>query len=69
MSEVTESHISLRSDREELHITATQPVEVTVWSLQGLPVWRGKVVDEATATLPKGVYIITTPTSSRKYRH
>ena len=68
-AEMAEPQISLRSDRGELRITASTPAEVTVWSLQGLPLWRGTVVDEAAVTLPKGIYIVTTPTSSRKYRH
>ena len=68
-AEMAEPQISLRSDRGELHLTASTPAEVTVWSLQGLPLWRGTVVDEAAVTLPAGVYIVTTPTSSRKYRH
>ncbi|MDE7450023.1 MAG: hypothetical protein K2M72_07415 [Paramuribaculum sp.] len=69
VSEAVEPMISLSNDRGELHVTASTPAEVTVWSLQGLPLWRGTVVDEAAVTLPAGVYIVTTPTSSRKYRH
>ena len=66
-AEMAEPQISLRSDRGELRITASTPAEVTVWSLQGLPLWRGTVMNEAAVTLPAGVYIVTTPTSSRKY--
>ncbi|MBD5243644.1 MAG: hypothetical protein HDS60_06115 [Barnesiella sp.] len=68
-AEMSEPQVSLRSDRGELHITASTPTELTVWSLQGLPLWRGTVMDEAAVTLPAGVYIVTTPTSSRKYHH
>ena len=68
-AEMAEPQISLRSDRGELRITASTPAEVTVWSLQGQALWQGTVMDEAVVTLPKGIYIVTTPTSSRKYRH
>ncbi|MBD5193704.1 MAG: T9SS type A sorting domain-containing protein, partial [Bacteroidales bacterium] len=66
-AEMAEPQISLRSDRGELHITTSTPAEVTVWSLQGLPLWRRTVMNEAAVTLPAGVYIVTTPASSRKY--
>ena len=69
VSEAAESKLSLSSDREELHIAVSAPAEVTVWSLQGHALWQGTVMDEVVVSLPKGIYIVTTPTSSRKYRH
>ena len=67
VSEAAEPMLSLRSDREELHIAVSAPAAVTVWSLQGQALWQGTVMDEAAVSLPAGVYIVTTPTSSRKY--
>ncbi|MBD5315768.1 MAG: hypothetical protein HDS08_06410 [Bacteroides sp.] len=61
--------ITLKSNRSELYITTTSPMEVNVWSLQGLPVWSGNVVEEVALPLPCGTYIVTTPCMARKYRH
>ncbi len=63
------AEVEMSSNGSELTLSVSVPTEVTVWSLQGQAVWRGKVVDEAAITLPHDVYIITTPNSVRKYRH
>ncbi|MDE6249149.1 MAG: leucine-rich repeat domain-containing protein [Paramuribaculum sp.] len=63
------SEILLDSKGAELHISVSEPTEVSVWSIQGAQVWRGRVADDTTLSLPHGMYIITTPTSTMKYSH
>ncbi|MDE7448607.1 MAG: leucine-rich repeat domain-containing protein [Paramuribaculum sp.] len=63
------SEILLDSKGTELHISVSEPTEVSVWSIQGAQVWRGRVADDTTLSLPHGMYIITTPTSTMKYSH
>lgn len=61
--------VDLASNGTELNLSVSAPTDLTVWSLQGQAVWSGYVTDEVTVALPHDVYIITTPTSTRKYRH
>ena len=63
------SEILLDSKGAELHISVSEPTEVSVWSIQGAQVWRGRIADDTTLSLPHGMYIITTPTSTMKYSH
>ena len=63
------SEILLDSNGAELHVSVSEPTEVSVWSIQGAQIWRGRVADDTTLSLPHGMYIITTPTSTMKYSH